>query len=96
MLSPKTTFGLLVLAIPALAIPTLDTSLVVRQSTPVDSCPGYSVKNAKTGKGYLKANLVLAGAACNAYGPDVSNLSLEVTYEEGSVAFGFFCLFMEL
>ncbi|KAG8896761.1 hypothetical protein FRC00_005310 [Tulasnella sp. 408] len=53
-----------------------------RQSANVDSCPGYTAKNVKTGKGTLSADLVLAGTACNAYGPDVQNLKLAVTYED--------------
>ncbi|TDL22445.1 glycoside hydrolase family 31 protein [Rickenella mellea] len=47
----------------------------------VSSCPGYtltSLKNTNTG---LTARLNLAGAACNAFGKDIANLTIEVTYE---------------
>ncbi|KAG8972508.1 hypothetical protein FRB90_010211, partial [Tulasnella sp. 427] len=56
--------------------------LVDRQSANPDSCPGYTAKNVKTGKGTLSADLTLAGNACNVYGTDVQNLKLAVTYED--------------
>jgi alpha-glucosidase len=43
--------------------------------------PGYTLhalQNTKTG---LAAQLSLAGPACNAFGNDISNLTIEVTYE---------------
>ncbi|KAG8955586.1 hypothetical protein FRC04_007577 [Tulasnella sp. 424] len=64
---------------------TASQQLLEQQSANVDSCPscpGYTAKNVKIGKGTLSANLVLAGTACNAYGPDVQNLKLAVTYED--------------
>ncbi|KAG8941435.1 hypothetical protein FRC03_004543 [Tulasnella sp. 419] len=50
-------------------------------STSTDSCPGYSVSNVKSDRSSLTADLTLAGSPCNAYGPDISKLKLEVTYE---------------
>lgn len=72
-------------ALGVLCLSTLAASqqLAERQSANVDSCPGYTAKNVKTGKGTLSADLVLAGTACNAYGPDIQNLKLAVTYEDG-------------
>lgn len=46
-------------------------------------CPGYAASNVKTSDSGLKANLKLAGEACNAYGDDLKDLTLEVTYESG-------------
>nr|BAD08418.1 alpha-glucosidase [Sarocladium implicatum] len=47
----------------------------------VSSCPGYVASNVETfGRG-LRADLSLAGKACNAYGDDLEELILEVTYE---------------
>lgn len=47
----------------------------------VDSCPGYDATKVKTTSSSLTASLKLAGAACNVYGPDLAELTLEVTYE---------------
>jgi len=53
----------------------------IRANNPTDSCPGYKATNIKTTSNGLTANLKLAGRACNAYGKDLENLVLEVTYE---------------
>lgn len=53
-------------------------------SSAVDSCPGYTATNVITQGPNLTANLILAGPACNAYGPDIEQLLLEVTYETGT------------
>lgn len=47
----------------------------------LDACPGYTAFNVHTTAYSLSADLKLAGAACNVYGPDLSSLSLKVTYE---------------
>ncbi|KAI1483008.1 glycoside hydrolase family 31 protein [Daldinia eschscholtzii] len=48
---------------------------------PLASCPGYTASNGvSTGSG-LKADLKLAGEACNAYGTDLKELTLEVSYD---------------
>ncbi|KZS93448.1 hypothetical protein SISNIDRAFT_507539 [Sistotremastrum niveocremeum HHB9708] len=48
------------------------------------SCPGYTLSDLKSSAQGLTASLSLAGAACNAFGNDISNLTLEVTYETTS------------
>lgn len=48
------------------------------------SCPGYTASNvATTGTG-LTAQLTLAGQACNSYGIDLENLTLQVEYQTGT------------
>lgn len=46
-------------------------------------CPGYSARNVQKRRNGLTADLKLAGKACNAYGKDLKDLTLEVTYESG-------------
>lgn len=53
-------------------------------SDPLAACPGYKASNVKTSASTLTANLKLAGAACNVYGTDLTELTLEVVYETGS------------
>lgn len=53
------------------------------QAPDVDSCPGYNAVNISNTDSGLKAELVLAGSACNVYGNDYEKLSLQVTYENG-------------
>ncbi|CCM04538.1 uncharacterized protein FIBRA_06719 [Fibroporia radiculosa] len=50
----------------------------------LDSCPGYTATNVQTLGPTLTADLVLAGPACNVYGPDIERLLLQVTYETAS------------
>lgn len=45
------------------------------------SCPGYTASNVQSTATSLSADLTLAGPACNAYGDDLENLTLTVTYE---------------
>ncbi|KAI2469457.1 glycoside hydrolase family 31 protein [Annulohypoxylon bovei var. microspora] len=48
---------------------------------PLTSCPGYTASNVvKTASG-LTADLTLAGDACNVYGTDLKDLTLEVSYD---------------
>ncbi|KAJ3492786.1 hypothetical protein NLG97_g5149 [Lecanicillium saksenae] len=47
----------------------------------LDNCPGYEASDVKTTDTGLTAKLSLAGKACNAYGDDLKDLILEVTYE---------------
>ncbi|KAI8957210.1 glycoside hydrolase family 31 protein [Daldinia sp. FL1419] len=48
---------------------------------PLASCPGYTASNVvSTGSG-LTADLKLAGEACNIYGTDLKDLTLEVSYD---------------
>jgi alpha-glucosidase len=72
---------LLLLFTPALAVAS---SLIVRDATdPLAACPGYKASNVQTTSSGLTADLTLAGTACNAYGTDLKDLVLQVTYEEG-------------
>ncbi|KAG8901775.1 hypothetical protein FRB99_005113 [Tulasnella sp. 403] len=74
-------------ALPLLLAATTATASVIlanRQAVTVDACPGYSAKNVTSGKGTLSADLTLAGTACNAYGPDLTDLKLTVTYENAN------------
>ncbi|KAI1778152.1 glycoside hydrolase family 31 protein [Hypoxylon cercidicola] len=48
---------------------------------PLTACPGYTASNVvKTASG-LTADLTLAGEACNVYGADLQDLTLEVSYD---------------
>lgn len=49
----------------------------------LNACPGYDATNVKTTSYSLTAKLVLAGKGCAVYGPDLTELSLSVTYETG-------------
>ena len=51
----------------------------------LDACPGYKATSVHTLGSTLTANLVLAGTACNVFGPDIEKLKLEVTYETSEV-----------
>lgn len=62
------------------AIPTLTTRDYYTDE-PLVACPGYEASNVKTTAAGLTADLTLAGAACNVYGDDLQDLTLEVTYE---------------
>src|SRR5688572_7469136 len=46
------------------------------------TCPGYKASNVKTTSSGLTADLTITGE-CNAYGEDLDNLVLQVTYESG-------------
>ncbi|EKM60281.1 glycoside hydrolase family 31 protein [Phanerochaete carnosa HHB-10118-sp] len=47
----------------------------------VSSCPGYTLSALQETDTGLAAQLNLAGAACDAFGQDIANLTLEVTYD---------------
>ncbi|TBU42736.1 glycosyl hydrolases family 31-domain-containing protein [Dichomitus squalens] len=47
----------------------------------VSTCPGYTLSSLHETKTGLTAALSLAGPACNAFGHDIANLTLEVTYD---------------
>ncbi|KAI0179275.1 glycoside hydrolase family 31 protein [Hypoxylon sp. FL1284] len=48
---------------------------------PLTACPGYTASNVVTTASGLTADLTLAGDACNVYGTDLQDLTLEVSYE---------------
>lgn len=53
--------------------------------TPVFSLtPGYTLRSIKQTNTGLTASLSLAGPACNAFGQDIANLTIQVTYETSS------------
>jgi alpha-glucosidase len=52
-------------------------------SDPLVNCLGYKASNVKTTSSGLTADLTLVGAACNAYGEDITQLVLQVVYEAG-------------
>ncbi|KAJ7692931.1 glycosyl hydrolases family 31-domain-containing protein [Mycena rosella] len=56
----------------------------VTHSFDVAACPGYALSSLSTTKTGLTAKLNLAGAACDAFGTDVANLTIQVTYETES------------
>lgn len=59
-------------------------AISVRQSSSgVDSCPGYTASNVVDSGTTLTADLSLAGASCNAYGDDLTDLKLNVEYQTG-------------
>ncbi|KAK3674312.1 hypothetical protein LTR78_005781 [Recurvomyces mirabilis] len=51
------------------------------RATDLSSCPGYKASNVKTSGTGLTASLSLAGTACNAYGTDLTDLTLTVEYQ---------------
>ncbi|KAK4551744.1 hypothetical protein LTR86_010937 [Recurvomyces mirabilis] len=56
--------------------------LTARQSNAtLSACPGYKASNVKTSSTGMTADLSLAGAACNAYGTDLTDLILTVEYQ---------------
>lgn len=62
----------------------MSASLIPRGTNdPLASCPGYKSSNVKTTASTLTADLSLAGSACNVYGTDLTNLTLQVVYETG-------------
>ncbi|CAL1697161.1 unnamed protein product [Somion occarium] len=53
----------------------------IPHSLNVSSCPGYTLSGLEETRTGLTAHLNLAGAVCNAFGKDVGDLTLEVTYD---------------
>jgi alpha-glucosidase len=45
---------------------------------------GYTLSNLQNSSNGITASLSLAGPACNAFGQDIQNLTLQVTYETSS------------
>ncbi|KAK7677820.1 hypothetical protein QCA50_019132 [Cerrena zonata] len=63
------------------ALPSVSQLDATTFSLNVSSCPGYTLTGLKETETSLSAELTFAGPACNAFGRDISNLTLEVTYE---------------
>lgn len=55
---------------------------------PLAACPGYKASNVQTSATGLTADLSLAGTACNVYGTDLADLTLEVSYDTGELGSG--------
>lgn len=66
--------------IAALSTPCAAGTVSVRQSS---ACPGYAASNVVDSGTTLTADLSLAGAPCNAYGDDLTDLKLSVEYQTG-------------
>ncbi|KAB2574162.1 putative alpha/beta-glucosidase agdC [Lasiodiplodia theobromae] len=64
--------------IAALSTPCAAGTVSVRQSS---ACPGYAASNVVDSGTTLTADLSLAGAPCNAYGDDLTDLKLSVEYQ---------------
>jgi alpha-glucosidase len=58
-------------------------ALPSRQTSQIDNCPGYSASNVQIGDSSITADLALAGEPCNTFGKDLTDLKLEVTFENG-------------
>jgi alpha-glucosidase len=65
------------------AVPALASSLVQRQSSSLEGCPGYTASNLQNDGSRVTADLTIAGTACNVYGDDLTDLKLEVEYQTG-------------
>ncbi|OAX37681.1 hypothetical protein K503DRAFT_219980 [Rhizopogon vinicolor AM-OR11-026] len=50
----------------------------------VTGCPGYTLGSLQESVIGLTAQLSLAGPACNAFGLDISDLTIEITYQSQS------------
>ncbi|KAJ7240162.1 glycosyl hydrolases family 31-domain-containing protein [Mycena haematopus] len=77
MLHPRLLRAVLLLASSAIAV--VEGRLVNTSAT--GTCPGYSLHSLSQTANGLTAKLNLAGAACNLFGEDVANLTIQVTYE---------------
>lgn len=84
MLKEKITVTVLAIAAATVARVSEHLGLQQRQALSVDQCPGYVASNVQYSAGLVVgADLRLAGAACNAYGTDLTNLRLDVEYQAG-------------
>ncbi|KAJ6468608.1 glycosyl hydrolases family 31-domain-containing protein [Mycena vitilis] len=83
MLHPRLVGAALLLAGSALADNLPQNTAAVGGNSSV-GCPGYSLQGLATTENGLTAKLNLAGAACDLFGADVANLTIEVTYETGT------------
>ncbi|KAK0386647.1 hypothetical protein NLU13_6482 [Sarocladium strictum] len=71
----------------ALAASTVFGTLVPKNTVAdrdVSACPGYTASNVDVSATGLTAELTLAGDPCDAYGEDLQDLTLEVTYESAN------------
>ncbi|KAJ7439652.1 glycoside hydrolase family 31 protein [Mycena latifolia] len=59
-------------------------NLSIAHSFNVSTCPGYTLRDLSETQSGLTAKLDLAGPACNAFGADIANLTIQVAYETQS------------
>jgi alpha-glucosidase len=62
-------------------LPTITPTIFDPEAPDPQKCPGYTAINVKHHNHGLTADLSLAGEACNVFGNDISDLSLEVSYQ---------------
>lgn len=71
----------------SIALSGLASAAVLPRDDPSNSklakCPGYKASNVKASGSGLTANLELAGKACDVYGDDLKELTLDVAYQSG-------------
>ena len=51
-----------------------------------DDCPGYKASNVVRSGNSVKADLTLAGAACNLYSPDLTDLKFLAEWQTGRLS----------
>lgn len=69
--------------ISCLPLAVLAQSTEVEVSDPLAACPGYKASNVKQSASGVTADLTLGGKACDVFGDDLKDLTLEVTYDTG-------------
>lgn len=69
--------GSLLLVAPLVGVAVLGTR------SDISECPGYKALNINEQGSSLRADLVLNGDPCNAYGEDLQNLKLLMEYQTG-------------
>ncbi|EGE08930.1 alpha-glucosidase [Trichophyton equinum CBS 127.97] len=64
-----------------LALAAVFATTALSATASLEECPGYKVSNVRDNGHTLKADLQLAGKACNVYGKDIKQLKLRVEYQ---------------
>jgi alpha-glucosidase len=63
------------------AAPSLKPTILDDTAPDPQACPGYKASNVVNGTQGFTANLTIAGTNCQAYGNDIADLTLEVSYQ---------------
>jgi len=66
------------------AAPSLTPTILDPTAPDPQACPGYKASNVVNGTKGFTADLTIAGANCQAYGNDIADLTLEVSYQAKS------------
>jgi alpha-glucosidase len=66
------------------AAPSLTPTILDPTAPDPQACPGYKASNVVNGSQGFTADLTIAGANCQAYGNDIADLTLEVSYQAKS------------